>query len=47
MTDGDLKNRMATGIAQAAANLASAVTLGALIGFERRWRQQIGVFLLE
>lgn len=32
---------MPTGIAQAAANLGSAVALGAVIGFERQWRQRL------
>src|SRR6202011_5194510 len=32
---------MAIGIAQAAANLCGAVTLGAIIGFERQWRQRL------
>jgi putative Mg2+ transporter-C (MgtC) family protein len=32
---------MAMGIAQAAANLAVAVTVGAAIGFERQWRQRL------
>ncbi|HEY4445879.1 MAG TPA: MgtC/SapB family protein [Steroidobacteraceae bacterium] len=32
---------MAIGIAQAAANLGGAVTLGAIIGFERQWRQRL------
>jgi putative Mg2+ transporter-C (MgtC) family protein len=32
---------MAVGIAQAAANLAVAVTVGAAIGFERQWRQRL------
>jgi putative Mg2+ transporter-C (MgtC) family protein len=32
---------MAIGIAQAAANLGGAVTLGAVIGFERQWRQRL------
>ncbi len=31
---------MAIGIMQAAANLGTAVTLGAVIGFERQWRQR-------
>src|ERR1700688_1910556 len=32
---------MAIGIAQGAANLGTAVALGALIGFERQWRQRL------
>ena len=32
---------MAIGIDQAAVNLGTAVTLGALIGFERQWRQRL------
>jgi len=32
---------MTIGIAQAAVNLGSAVTLGAVIGFERQWRQRL------
>jgi putative Mg2+ transporter-C (MgtC) family protein len=32
---------MAIGIAQAAVNLSVAVTLGAVIGFERQWRQRL------
>jgi len=32
---------MAIGIAQAAANLGTAVALGAVIGFERQWRQRL------
>lgn len=32
---------MAIGIAQAAINLGGAVTLGAIIGFERQWRQHL------
>ena len=32
---------MAIGIAQATANLSAAVTLGAVIGFERQWRQRL------
>ena len=32
---------MAIGIVQAAANLGTAVTLGAVIGFERQWRQRL------
>ena len=32
---------MTIGIAQAAVNLASAVALGAVIGFERQWRQRL------
>jgi uncharacterized membrane protein YhiD involved in acid resistance len=32
---------MAIGIAQAAANLGAAVALGAVIGFERQWRQRL------
>jgi putative Mg2+ transporter-C (MgtC) family protein len=32
---------MTIGIAQAAINLSAAVTLGAVIGFERQWRQRL------
>jgi len=32
---------MVIGIVQAAANLGSAVALGAVIGFERQWRQRL------
>jgi putative Mg2+ transporter-C (MgtC) family protein len=32
---------MSIGIAQAAINLSAAVTLGAVIGFERQWRQRL------
>jgi len=32
---------MAIGIAQATVNLSAAVTLGAVIGFERQWRQRL------
>ena len=32
---------MAIGIAQAAANLGAALVLGAVIGFERQWRQRL------
>src|SRR3984885_3563104 len=32
---------MAIGIAQAAFNLGAAVSLGAVIGFERQWRQRL------
>ena len=32
---------MAIGIAQAALNLGAAVSLGAVIGFERQWRQRL------
>src|SRR3984957_12489454 len=32
---------MAIGIAQAALNLGAAVALGAVIGFERQWRQRL------
>jgi putative Mg2+ transporter-C (MgtC) family protein len=32
---------MAIGISQAALNLGTAVTLGAVIGFERQWRQRL------
>jgi putative Mg2+ transporter-C (MgtC) family protein len=32
---------MTSGIAQAALNLSAAVTLGAVIGFERQWRQRL------
>lgn len=32
---------MVIGIVQAAANLGTAVTLGAVIGFERQWRQRL------
>jgi putative Mg2+ transporter-C (MgtC) family protein len=32
---------MAIGIAQAAANLGAALALGAVIGFERQWRQRL------
>ena len=32
---------MTIGIAQAAINLGAAVTLGAVIGFERQWRQRL------
>jgi putative Mg2+ transporter-C (MgtC) family protein len=32
---------MSVGIAQAAVNLAVAVTVGAAIGFERQWRQRL------
>ena len=32
---------MTIGIAQAAVNLGVALTLGAVIGFERQWRQRL------
>ena len=32
---------MTVGIAQAALNLGTAVALGAVIGFERQWRQRL------
>jgi putative Mg2+ transporter-C (MgtC) family protein len=32
---------MAIGIAQAAADLGAALALGAVIGFERQWRQRL------
>jgi hypothetical protein len=32
---------MSVGIAQATVNLSAAVTLGAVIGFERQWRQRL------
>jgi putative Mg2+ transporter-C (MgtC) family protein len=32
---------MSVGIAQAALNLGTAVALGAVIGFERQWRQRL------
>jgi hypothetical protein len=32
---------MVVGIAQAAVNLSTAVTVGAAIGYERQWRQRL------